>query len=68
MFVTGSDVISVDKIGIMFTVVDGLARRPVAHTCGPVLELPVTYGSYPELRTEFDSILIDKTSYKFSLA
>ncbi|XP_068187709.1 uncharacterized protein [Antennarius striatus] len=67
-FVTGSDVICVSKITIMFTAVDGLARRPVAHTCGPVLELPWTYASYPELRTEFDSVLIDKTSYKFSLA
>lgn len=30
----------------MFTSADGLARRPVAHTCGPVLELPWTYASY----------------------
>ncbi|CAJ1069766.1 uncharacterized protein LOC119008776 isoform X1 [Xyrichtys novacula] len=66
-FVTGSDVICASKITIMFTAVEGLARRPVAHTCGPVLELPWTYASYPELRTEFDSVLIDKTSYKFSL-
>lgn len=67
-FVTGSDVICVNKIEIMFTAVDGLARRPVAHTCGPVLELPWTYASYPELRTEFDSILIAKSSYEFSIA
>lgn len=67
-FVTGSDVICVNKIEIMFTAIDGLARRPVAHTCGPVLELPWTYASYPELRAEFDSVLIAKEAYKFSLA
>ncbi|XP_076876894.1 uncharacterized protein LOC143526112 isoform X2 [Brachyhypopomus gauderio] len=66
-FMTGSDVVCVDKIDIMFTSADGLARRPVAHTCGPVLELPWTYASYPELRTEFDSILIHNTSYEFSI-
>lgn len=31
-FVTGSDVICVNKIEVMFTAVDGLGRRPVAHT------------------------------------
>ncbi|XP_049325043.1 uncharacterized protein LOC111189939 [Astyanax mexicanus] len=66
-FMTGSDVVFVDKIDIMFTSADGLARRPVAHTCGPVLELPWTYASYPELRTEFDGILINNTSYEFSI-
>ncbi len=56
-FVTGSDVVSVDKIQVIFTSLDGLARRPVSHTCGPVLELPSTYSSYSELRTEMESIL-----------
>lgn len=57
-FVTGSDIICVNKIEVLFTPVDGLARRPVAHTCGPALELPWTYTSYPELCTEMDSLLI----------
>ncbi len=56
-FVTGSDVVSVDKIQVIFTSLDGLARRPVAHTCGPVLELPSTYSSYQELRSEMESTL-----------
>ncbi len=55
-FVTGSDVVCVDKIQVIFTSLDGLVRRPVAHTCGPVLELPSTYSSYPELRSEMESI------------
>lgn len=66
-FITGSDVICVDKIDIMFTSTDGLARRPIAHTCGPVLELPWTYASYPELRTAFDNILINNASFEFSI-
>lgn len=51
----------------MFTAVDGLGRRPVAHTCGPVLELPWTYASYPELRAEFDSVLAEKSAYTFTI-
>lgn len=39
-FITESDVVCVDKIDIMFMSAGGLARRPVAHTYGPVLELP----------------------------
>ena len=67
-FLTGSDVVCVDNIDIMFTPSDGVARRPVAHTCGPVLELPWTYASYPELRTEFDNILTNNASYEFGFA
>lgn len=65
-FVTGSD-ICVNKVEVLFTPLDGLARRPVAHTCGPALELPWTYTSYPELRTEMDSILAAESSLKFSI-
>ena len=42
-FVTGSDVLLKDqKISVAFYLVDGLARRPNAHSCGPLLELPCT--------------------------
>lgn len=58
-----SDVLCVDKIEVIFTSNDGLARRPVAHTCGHVLELPWTYMSYPELRVELDSILTINNCY-----
>ncbi|KAK7904900.1 hypothetical protein WMY93_017507 [Mugilogobius chulae] len=57
-FVTGSDVICVEKIEILFYSSRwAIGRRPVAHTCGPTLELPWTYTSYPELRVEMDGIL-----------
>ncbi|KAK7944641.1 hypothetical protein WMY93_000369 [Mugilogobius chulae] len=59
-FITGSDVICVPKIQVMFTLLDGLSRRPVAHTCGAVLELPSTYNSFPELRVEMDGVLNNK--------
>ncbi|CAI5697433.1 unnamed protein product [Oreochromis niloticus] len=56
-FCTGSSVICVDKILVCFNAETGLNRRPVAHTCGATLEVPCTYSSYPEFRTEFDNIL-----------
>ncbi|KAK7138439.1 hypothetical protein R3I94_010191 [Phoxinus phoxinus] len=56
-FVTGSDVICVKDIQVIFTPLEGLSRRPIAHTCGPTLELPSTYNSYPDLRAEMEAIL-----------
>jgi hypothetical protein len=56
-FVTGSDTMSVDKITVEFSKLKGAGRRPIAHTCGAVLELPCTYGSYGEFRGEFQLIL-----------
>ncbi|XP_059389514.1 uncharacterized protein LOC132122967 [Carassius carassius] len=56
-FCTGSTVMCKDKIEVMFNVSCGLGRRPVAHTCGAVLDLPCTYSSYPEFRAEFDNVL-----------
>ena len=62
IFCTGSDIINVSKIEITFTMPESeYARQPVAHTCGPVLELPCTYRNFPELRSEFSNIL--KCSY-----
>nr|XP_055076025.1 uncharacterized protein LOC129455338 isoform X2 [Misgurnus anguillicaudatus] len=56
-FCTGSTVLCKDKIEVTFNNLCGLSRRPVAHTCGAVLELPCTYSTYPEFRTEFDCVL-----------
>ncbi len=36
---------------------EGFCSRPIAHTCGPVLELPCSYANYVELRGEFTNIL-----------
>ncbi|XP_038148341.1 uncharacterized protein LOC119788216 [Cyprinodon tularosa] len=56
-FCTGSSVICVEKIMVSFNAETGLNRRPVAHTCGATIDVPCTYSSYPEFRTEFDNIL-----------
>lgn len=67
-FTTGADALCVDKIEVMFTSLDGVACRPVAHTCGPALELPWTYTSFPELRVEFDHILSSDNCYVMDIA
>ncbi|XP_061755685.1 uncharacterized protein LOC133552492 [Nerophis ophidion] len=56
-FCTGSTVLCKDTIEVIFNTLCGLSRRPVAHTCGAVLELPCTYITYPEFRKEFDNVL-----------
>lgn len=56
-FVTGADMLCVEKIDIQFTDIRGLQRRPVAHTCGPLLEVPCTYNTYTEFRSEFQNIV-----------
>lgn len=57
LFCTGASVICVDKIMVCFNAETGLNRRPVAHTFEATLELPCTYSSYLEFRSEFDNIL-----------
>ena len=66
---TGSDIIVVEKIDIVFTSLIGFNRRPIFHTCSPSLELPKTYGSYNELSEEFNSIINNpKGSLSFDIA
>lgn len=62
-FCTGSDVMGVDAslqyhpIYVRFSSLTGIARRPVAHTCGRVLEIPVEYEDLLEFKSEFCEIL-----------
>lgn len=71
-FCTGSSVICVDQIKVSFNAESGLCRRPVAHTCGATLDLPYTYSSYPDLRTEMITfcpvITLKWTSCEFDAA
>ena len=61
-FLTGSQFLIVDEIKVSFTKNDStFARRPIAHTCWPCLELPSTYSSFCKLREEFTSILKKST-------
>ena len=56
-FTTATDVIVGNKLAISFVKSEGFSSRPIAHTCGPVLELPSSYANYVELREQFANIL-----------
>ena len=45
---------------VSFTSMDGELRRPIACTCGLLLELPRTYRNYTELAEEFTNLLREK--------
>lgn len=56
-YVTGSSVLLCKSIKVTFNGVSGLGRSPISHTCDCWLELPTTYYTYPEFKSEFLSIL-----------
>ena len=64
-FVTGSTVCNSTKILVTFNSLTGLARRPLAHTCEPTLEISSTYINYDEFYGEFRCIF-DKVNEEFS--
>ena len=39
-FLTGSDIIIIENTEVSFSAMEGLATRPIAHTCALMLELP----------------------------
>lgn len=55
-FCTGSDIVNKD-IEVTFTDINGLGRRPIAHTCSCYLELPHTNEDYISFRNEFNGLL-----------
>ncbi len=66
-FTTGSNILVCEKIAIMFNKLDGKARRPIAHTCTPLLEISSTYQNYNELAEEFSNVLRNKSSWEFDI-
>ncbi|XP_035996096.1 uncharacterized protein LOC118563930 [Fundulus heteroclitus] len=56
-FCTGSDLLLSGIIEVEFTVQTSFTRRPIGHTCGMLLELSDSYDSFPDFRSEFNSIL-----------
>lgn len=56
-FTTGSELMLFEELQVTFNQSENANRRPVAHTCSFVLEVPSTYTSFPELREEFNHIL-----------
>ena len=56
-FVSGSMVICVQKILVIFNTTKGAGRCPVSHTCTSTLELSTSYSTLPEFEKEFRSVL-----------
>ena len=65
-FTTSSDILP-QHLEVSFTSMDGLARRPIAHTCGPLLELPKTYRSCSKLAEELTSLLREQGAWGFNI-
>lgn len=45
------------RITVRIVDIDGIARRPIAHTCGRTLDLPRTYESYPIFKCELNAVI-----------
>lgn len=58
-FVTGSSVVLGKAIHVQFNGLSGLARRPIAHTCDCLLELPVAYSNFQDFFSEWLAVLSD---------
>ena len=56
-FCTGSSVCIDKPITIEFNGLSGLERRPIAHTCSCMLELPRTYINYSDFSKEFQIVM-----------
>ena len=65
--VTGSDALVTYNISVPFTAMDGMVRRPIAHTCGPSLDVPSFYQSYNEMAEEFNNIQRRRESWTFNI-
>lgn len=54
----GADILLGKRITVRLVApVSEFSRRPVAHTCGCVLEVPDSYCSFVDLRNDFSAIL-----------
>ena len=65
-FTTASDILVTNKLEVAFSKLEGLGCTPIAHTCGPVLELPSTYANFVELMEQFNNIL-DKDTWEMDI-
>ena len=65
-FITGSTIMP-DRIVVNFSILSGVERRPIAHTCGKVLELPTSYSCYMDLKREFKMFLGSEYSFDMTI-
>ena len=56
-FTTAMDIMGTQDLIVSFISTQGFGSRPIAQTCGPLLEVPSTYNNFVELREEFENIL-----------
>lgn len=56
-FVTGQNCVPKHNITVQFSNLSGAERRPVAHTCGYLIEIPETYDNYEDFEQEFRTLL-----------
>ena len=63
-FVSGSCVCPTTKLKVAYNRLSGLARRPIAHTCGYTLELSCNYHNYSEFASELMTVLHDENSWR----
>ena len=66
-FISGSNIISTEKIDLAFNTTSGNLRSPTAHTCGPLLVIPSTYQTYNALSKEFTHILRASALWPFGI-
>lgn len=64
-FATGASVCIAPKLTVTFNNLSGLGRRPIAHTCNYLLELPTSYVNYDDFAAEFKAIF-SSTDSEFS--
>jgi hypothetical protein len=65
-FCTGSSVICVDGIKVMYFKEYGFKQHVMARTCTCLLQVPSTYMSYPMFRAEFNKILNASEGFDFA--
>jgi hypothetical protein len=56
-YVTGYSILTGKCISVTFNALSGIARRPIAHTCDSILEVPNTYATYLDFVQEFSCLL-----------
>ena len=67
-FVTGQDILPHQPIRLMFNRLEGIFRRPIAHTYSNLLELSLCYETIQQFSREFKAILCDPASYEMDSA
>ncbi|KAF3854508.1 hypothetical protein F7725_022563 [Dissostichus mawsoni] len=56
-FCTGSNLLTSGQIQVEFIAQSSFTRRPIGRACGMILQLSDNYDSFPDFRSEFNSIL-----------